>query len=140
MIIETKFSLDDLVWTIGKREISDFVKCDACEGKGKFLLKGEIYRCPKCLGSRGKNTNVREISFIREPERVSKIRIDLDVDLIDDGVDYIMVDGYSFQESELFSSEKEAQDALDEINKVKEDKSLGIFKKALVEGEPSDEE
>jgi len=139
MIIETKFSLDDKVWTIGKKEKSDFIKCDACEGKGSILLKGEIYRCPACLGGKGRKTNINEVSFVRTPERISKIRIVLDAEYIEDGIDYI-VDGYSFQESELFPSEKEAQDIVDERNRREEKKSLGKFKESLVEGKTSDEE
>jgi len=54
MKIDTKFNLGQKVWVMVPDIIrsTKLVKCSACEGKGKVILKDErSYICPNCQGS-----------------------------------------------------------------------------------------
>ena len=54
MIIEVKAKYP-IEWNreyylVGSKEKSIFAPCIACDNKGKVEIKGEEYKCPRCLG------------------------------------------------------------------------------------------
>ena len=67
MIIEVKAKYP-IEWNreyylVGSKEKSVFAPCIACDNKGRVVIKGEEYKCPRCQGN------------WREKEIVSKIHV-----------------------------------------------------------------
>lgn len=51
MKFESKYNLNQRVWSIGRRPDNKTVKCEACNGIGKItLLNNKETHCPECYG------------------------------------------------------------------------------------------
>ena len=53
MLLQTKFSLGDLVYRFGTRTHKEFVDCPLCKGDKQIDLQEKRYTCPECRGTGG---------------------------------------------------------------------------------------
>ena len=54
MIIETKYSLNDICYKIFQAPLRTWVKCPACAGTGEVMFANGARRCPDCYGDCGR--------------------------------------------------------------------------------------
>lgn len=128
MKLETKFDLDQEVWIVHQGQVTKkhHVQCEACDSTGYVTIKDRTYECPKCYGrmesdicklqysiySHGKVGKISSEHYSREYEYYT------DKDEITYMIDSTGVgSGSVWKESQVFDSEKSAQDYCDTMNK-----------------------
>lgn len=128
-----KFNVGDMVWTVYSFFVPDKIPCDCCE-KGKIKLKdGNLYDCPKCnlleTGYDGEDIRDPEnagwllletgkIDWFKSQHKVLQVNPARRLERMEHRYDIGVSSWYS--ESDLFSSEEEAEQ---EIQKQKERKN-----------------
>ena len=138
MIIETKFSINDVVWAIHLGRRKSWIICEACEGAGKITLKDKKpHCCPVCYGRFGKTEyfetewSVQTSLTIGEVQakitNITKDDIFENVGHYEEGKDKRKVDymayetgvgsGTMWPEEVLFPTREEAQAECDKRNK-----------------------
>lgn len=123
MKLETKFDLGDTVYAVWKTREKLHMPCSACDGTGSINLKDEIYRCPKCYGSGGREeyTN-RDRYYIDQISTVGLVCAEASIDKDHNEIIYMIKStgigsGTTWHEKDLFGSEKEALAYCDKKNK-----------------------
>lgn len=121
MEFNSKFKINQYVWAVTYSTLETHEKCDACNGVGWVVLgDGKEYQCPKCNGEgyiHGYLDQEYRISF---KSQVGKVTIEQTEDgyketymLKATGVG----SGQIWDASQLFASQKEAQEYCDKMNK-----------------------
>ena len=117
MIIETKYTKGDKVIYIN-REIID-IPCNICDGKGEIDIKGKVFECPECRGSKsswrfGKWYVAGEIMIDHISIDIAKTKNDKTE------IYYFSIkNGKCVKEQDCFSTIKDAQDECDRRNNAK---------------------
>lgn len=117
--MKTKFELEESVYFIFKSLDSTKITsiCDACEGVGTATIGHTIFNCSKC-GGKG-NTSKYKGYFWKSGNYVIRI---LSISLHEGNIEYSgddRLDDYLdwYDEQDLFSTRKEAQEECDRRNK-----------------------
>lgn len=132
MRINTKFSLNDKVFTIHKSGSTQFIKCEVCEGKGGITTEKGRFNCESCYGNGGKREYIPEKWKIGyKNTTIGKVYIEMyNERFYEDYPDYrdkefkYMIEatgigsGTVWYEKDLFKTEKEAQKECDRRNKL----------------------
>ena len=77
MVIETSFSIGDVIYVIQYDTLLKKVLCPACEGEGKHTLKdGTVTRCPKCNDGY-KNVREKAQYHVAGPLTIGKVSVEI---------------------------------------------------------------
>jgi len=121
MKFESKYNLDDTVYTIWSNQKQNIVKCPTCEGKGSYTLKDSIERsCPECYGRKTKTIFEKESWKIQKTLTIGQIRIQETEE--EKEIKYMCYEtgigsGTIYSEETLFATKEKAQKECDTINK-----------------------
>lgn len=121
MIIETKFSLNDLVYPIINRQIQVHVICPMCLDVGEVTVNNFTRICPECYGSLKYEwlptqwsivlENISKVGEVRTQIQENKRKIDYMLEATGIG------SGSIWKEDQLFLTKEEAQEECDRRNR-----------------------
>lgn len=83
MRIETKYNLNDIVYTIVKIKKIERTTCSICKGKGTICISDMItfgsktFTCPECYGNKGYDKVVGEEWKVGDSFKIRKIGVEV---------------------------------------------------------------